>query len=68
MTKKQSREALERVLNNVRELKTKYSIWNNLNHNGYECNEGLVAIVDAESRKILMKYHQGIEIPFFRAP
>ena len=44
----QSREAMEHVLTNVLELKTKSPIWNSLPHNGYKFIEDFVNISDTD--------------------
>ena len=43
---KQYREALDHILVNVLELKSESTIWNTLNHNGYEYIEDLLNIYD----------------------
>ena len=48
LTYKQYREALEHILVNVLELKSEYTIWNNLNHNGYKYIEDFLNIYDTD--------------------
>ena len=52
LTYKQPMEALEPVLTNVLELKSGSPIWDILNHNGFECTEDFVNIIDKDIQNL----------------